>query len=207
MGYTSSTFKNRHPCEAAVRFWVPLMIVAFSLCMPAQSVRADEALDWYLEGNKLSQQGQYEQAADAYHQAIQINPDATGPYYNLGLAYKNLKQHERAAAAFEGALRLEPDNMNIRLRLGNVYNLMQRWEKAIGHLNHVVHRTKDNAEAHGNLGWAYLNYSKGPQFKILVIVNLQRAVELFEAQKMPEAAEATRQTLEEARKKFGSNEK
>ena len=207
MGYTSSTFKNRHPCEATVRFLVFFMIVAFSLGVPAQSVRADEALDWYLEGNKLSQQGQYEQAADAYHQAIQINPDATGPYYNLGLAYKNLKQHERAAAAFEGALRLEPDNMNIRLRLGNVYNLMQRWEKAIGHLNHVVHRTKDNAEAHGNLGWAYLNYSKGPQFKILVIVNLQRAVELFEAQKMPEAAEATRQTLEEARKKFGSNEK
>ena len=38
---------------------------------------------------------------------------------------------------------------------------------------------------------------------MLVIVNLQKAVDLFEAQQMPEAAEATRKTLEEARKKFG----
>ena len=83
---------------------------------------------------------------------------------------------------------------------------MERWQKAIGHLNRVVHRTQENAEAHGNLGWAYLNYSDGPQFKMLVILNLDRAVELFEAQKMPEAADATRQTLEEARKKFGYND-
>ena len=180
-----------------------ILLLFMSLLAPVPNLWADEALDWYLKGNEFSQKGQFEEAVQAYHQAIQINPDATGPFYNLGLAYKHLKQYERASAAFESALRLEPDNMNIRLNLGNIYNRMERWEQAIGHLNRVVHRDKNNAEAHGNLGWAYLNYSKGPQFKMLVIVNLQKAVDLFEAQKMPEAAEATRKTLEEARKKFG----
>jgi len=188
-----------------VRFLTALLFVI--LLVPAPTLWADEALDWYLKGNEFSQRGEFEQAVEAYHQAIQINPDATGPYYNLGLAYKNLKQYEHAAAAFEGALRLEPDNMNVRLRLGNIYNLMKRWQDAIGHLNHVVHRLEDNAEAHGNLGWAYLNYAEGPPFKMLVIMNLDRAVELFEAQKMPEAAQATRETLKQARKKFGYNEK
>ena len=187
-----------------MRFLIALLFVV--LLVPVPTLWADEALDWYLKGNELSQKGQFEQAVEAYHQALQINPDATGPFYNLGLAYKHLKQYERASAAFESALRLEPDNMNIRLNLGNIYNRMERWERAIGHLNWVVHRTQDNAEAHGNLGWAYLNYSKGPQFKMLVIVNLQKAVDLFEAQKMPEAADATRKTLEEARKKFGYND-
>ncbi|MDH5763632.1 MAG: tetratricopeptide repeat protein [Nitrospinota bacterium] len=184
-----------------MRLLIALLFVV--LLVPVSTLQADEALDWYLKGNEFSRQGQFEQAVEAYHQAIQINPDATGPFYNLGLAYKHLKQYDRASAAFESALRLEPDNMNIHLSLGNVYNRMERWGQAIGHLNRVVHRMKDNAEAHGNLGWAYLNYSDGPQFKMLVILNLARAVELFETQNMAEAAAATRQTLEEARKKFG----
>lgn len=184
-----------------MRFFIALLLMI--MLAPVPALWADEALDWYLKGNELSKKGQFKEAVEAYHQAIQINPDATGPFYNLGLAYKHLKQYERASAAFESALRLEPNNMNIRLNLGNIYNRMERWEQAIGHLNRVVHRDKDNAEAHGNLGWAYLNYSKGPQFKMLVIVNLQKAVDLFEAQNQPEAAEATRKTLEEARKKFG----
>jgi len=185
-----------------MRLRFALWLIALMLCLPAGS-QADEALDWYLKGNELSQQGDYEQAVEAYHQAIQINPMATGPFYNLGLAHKHLKEYDRAAAAFEGALRLEPDNLNIRTRLGNIYNLMERWELAIGHLNQVVHRMEGNAEAHGNLGWAYLNYSEGPRFKMLVILNLEHAVALFEKQKMPKAAEATRRTLEEARKQFG----
>ena len=167
---------------------------------------ADEALDWYLKGNNLSQSGQLEEAVDAYHQALAANPKATGPFYNLGLAYKNLKQYERAAAAFEAALQLEPNNPNIQVQLGNVYNLMEQWEKAIGHLNRVIHRVPGNAEAHGNLGWAYLNYSKGPPFKKLVLLNLQKAVDLFEEQNQPEAAAATRRTLQEARKKLGYEE-
>ncbi|CAI2718949.1 tetratricopeptide repeat protein [Nitrospina watsonii] len=182
-------------------FWIIVAGLLF-LSAPAHA-QVDEAQQWWMQGNQLSASGKWEEAVDAYHRAIQINPDATGPFFNLGLAYKALHQYERAAAAFERAQQLEPGNMDVHLRLGNIYNLMEKWDKAIEHLNLVVHRVPDNAEAHGNLGWALLNYSEGPQFKMLVIHNLEKAVLLFEKQDMARAAEATRKTLEEVRKRFG----
>ncbi len=183
------------------RYLISLLLTV--LLFPATACLADEALDWYLKGNELSREGHFDSAVDAYLKAIQINPNATGPFYNMGLALKKLGQYEQAGGAFEAALRLEPDNLNIRLRLGNVYNLMEQWEKAIGHLNYVVHRDPENAEAHGNLGWALLNYDTGPPFKLLVISNLEKAIRLFEQQGLSAAAEATRETLEQARQKFG----
>jgi hypothetical protein len=80
---------------------------------------------------------------------------------------------------------------------------LNQWEDAIGQLNIVVHRNQNNAEAHGNLGWAYYNYKNGPPFKHLVIINLKKAVALFEAQNMSQAAQATQKVLDEAIAKFG----
>ena len=182
-------------------FWLALGLTGyFGLVFPA---RADEALDWYLRGNDLSRAGRYTEAVDAYLKAIQKNPRATGPFYNLGIAFKKLRQYDRAVAAFEAARQREPENLHIRFQLGSTYNLMERWQEAIGHLNYVVHRAPNHAEAHGNLGWAYLNYDRGPPFKLLVILNLEKAARLFEQQGLHEAAQATRETLNQARKKFG----
>ena len=158
---------------------------------------------WFQEGNRFSSEGQFEDAAKAYQKSISGNPLSPVAHYNLGIAYKNLMQLGQAAKSLEKAVELEPVNMDIRVTLGNVYNLQERWTDAIEQLNVVVHRKKGDAQAHGNLGWAYYNYKKGPPFKKMVILNLSQAVKLFEGQNQPKAAEATRKILEEARNKFG----
>jgi len=158
---------------------------------------------WFQEGNRFSSEGRFEDAAKAYQKSISANPLSPVAHYNLGIAYKNLMQLNQAAKSLEKAVELGPVNMDIRVTLGNVYNLQERWVDAIGQLNIVVHRKKGDAQAHGNLGWAYYNYKKGPPFKKMVILNLSQAVKLFEGQNLPEAAEATRKILEEARNKFG----
>ena len=178
--------------------------VAFLLMAPhGLGAQALDAQGWFVEGNRLLAEGQLDLAAEAYQNSIEQNPASPVAYFNLGLVYKKLGRKESAAKAFEKTLELEPSNLDARISLGNVYNLMERWEEAIGQLNIVIHRRQNDAEAHGNLGWAYYNFHSGPPFKLLVIANLRKAVELFESQGQMEAAEATRGVLNEAEQKFG----
>ena len=158
---------------------------------------------WFQEGNKFSAEGQFKEAVKVYKKSITGNALSPVAHYNLGIAYKNLGQFDDAITSLEKSVKLEPVNMDARVTLGNVYNLQERWSDAIGQLNIVVHRKKGDAEAHGNLGWAYYNYKEGPPFKKVVILNLARAVELFKEQDQIQAAEATKKILEEARNKFG----
>ena len=182
-----------------VRFLLAIFVWGFL----ATHVWALDAEQWFKEGNRFSSEGKFEEAIRAYQKSIEQNPQAPVAHYNLGIAYKNLRQLDKAAVVLEKAVELAPTNLDIRLTLGNVYNLQERWKDAIGQLNYVVHRKRNDAQAHGNLGWAYYNYKDGPPFKQMVILNLSKAVELFLNQNQPQAAEATRKVLEEAKIKFG----
>jgi tetratricopeptide (TPR) repeat protein len=178
-------------------------LVVFLLVGLTSNAWSLDAEQWFLDGNRLSSEGKYEEAAKAYQKSIVQNPLAPVAHYNLGIAYKNLRQLNKAAIALEKAVELAPANLDIRLTLGNVYNLQERWKDAIGQLNIVVHRQQNDAQAHGNLGWAYYNYKDGPPFKQMVILNLSKAVELFKLKNQLKAAESTQKILEEAKFKFG----
>ena len=175
---------------------VVALLVVFLFAVLTSNVWSLDAEQWFLDGNRLSAEEKFEEAAKAYQKSIDQNPLAPVAHYNLGIAYKNLRQLDKA-------VELAPTNLDIRLTLGNVYNIQERWKDAIGQLNIVVHRQQNDAQAHGNLGWAYYNYKEGPPFKQMVILNLSKAVELFGQQNQLKAAESTRKILEEAKLKFG----
>ncbi len=181
-------------------FFLILTLVTSSF---PQSSLALDAQAWFEKGNELSQQGKFGEAVTAYQKSIEQNAKSPVAHYNLGIAYKNLQEFEKAVSALKKTLELEPFHIDARVSLGNVYNRLNQWEDAIGQLNIVMHRNRNNAEAHGNLGWAYYNFKNGPPFKHLVIINLSKAVALFEAQNMSQAAKATQKVLDEAIAKFG----
>jgi tetratricopeptide (TPR) repeat protein len=183
-----------------------IVLVAFAICVSilsfGKTLGAEEAKDWFQEGNRLAREGRFDSAVEAYQKSLKLNPGATVVYYNLGLAHKKMKQYGQAVTALEKAVEMEPDYLEAHLALGNCYNLMEQWESAIAHLNLVVHQIPDDAEAHGNLGWALYNYKVDPPFKMLVVINLRKAVRLFEAQGFTQAAEATRGILDSALAKY-----
>jgi len=183
------------------------LLIGCLILFSADLVLANSSKDWFERGNAFQNEGAYQNAIEAYEKSAELNPNYWVVYQNLGLAYQKLRNFEKALEAFQKALKLAPDNLDIHLSLGSVYNFLEEWEQAISHINLVVHRRSNDAVAHGNLGWAYFNYNSGPPFRMLTIMNLSRAVQLFEQEGMSQAAEATQKTLEEAKKKFGFNDK
>ncbi len=189
--------------RSQLKFSVLVFVLTLMTSSFPQSAQALDAQGWFEKGNELSQQGQFKEAIKAYQKSVEQNPKSPVAHYNLGIAYKNLQDFDKAVSAFKQTLKLEPFHLDARVSLGNVYNRLNQWEEAIGQLNIVVHRDQNNAEAHGNLGWAYYNFKNGPPFKHLVIINLKKAVDLFTAQNMSQAAKATQKVLDEAIAKFG----
>ena len=181
------------------------LILLIGFCQSGLAKESFDAKGWFEKGNELSREGKFAKAVEAYQQSTQLNNQSPVAYYNLGIAFKKMQQFDQALTAFEKTVALEPTHLDGWLSLGNIYNRLERWEDAIGALNQVVHRRQNDAEAHGNLGWALYNYRDGPPFKYLVIINLQKATDLFEEQNLMQAAKATRNILQEAKTKFGFN--
>ncbi len=184
------------------RQWFVILALAGFLVSWTSLGEAETAREYFLQGNQLSKQGKFSEAIEAYRLSLEKNPKSAPTHYNLALAYKGMKQNEDAVAALKQAVQLDPYYLDAHLTLGNLYNFMERWQDAVAHLNIVVHRRAGDAEAHGNLGWAYLNYKDGPPVKMLTALNLRKAVDLFREKGMTQAANATWKTLEQAVEKF-----
>lgn len=87
--------------EAQVKVWFPE-----AQGVPAGSAKT--AQQWVDEGNAHAQAQRYEQALSAYEQAILLNPNFPGNYYQKGVALIALSRYEEALVALDQAIRLAP---------------------------------------------------------------------------------------------------
>ena len=62
------------------------------------------------QGADYYDDGQYQQAIEAYDKAIKLNPNVAIGYGHRGLSYLGLGQNERAIEDFDKAIELDPDN-------------------------------------------------------------------------------------------------
>ena len=62
--------------------------------------------------------------------AIQLAPDQSRAYLNMGILQLNAKQSAAAEANFLKAVSLDPKSVSARLALGNFYQQQKRWPEA-----------------------------------------------------------------------------
>ena len=83
----------------------------------AGPVHGDQKTYLFEQGNELYKKGQYEKAAKAYEEILQMGYASADLYYNLGNAYYKLGEYPKAILNYERALRLRPRDEDIQFNL------------------------------------------------------------------------------------------
>lgn len=108
---------------------------------------------WDTLGKLYKSLGRYEDAINAYKQAIEKVPSREVYYYYLGLLYSVVKEDEEAAWAFENVLKLNPDYVLAHSALAGIYRRLGFESKANDHISIALPRM-DNESSY-NLACFY----------------------------------------------------
>ena len=86
---------------------------------------------WFCLGTAYANFNRHDDAIDAYHQALRIDPGMPNAWYNLGYAYYRVKRHNDAIDAYHQALRIDPEMASAWYNLGAAYAKLGRYDDAI----------------------------------------------------------------------------
>jgi serine/threonine protein kinase/tetratricopeptide (TPR) repeat protein len=100
--------------------------------------------------------GEYPQAVDSLHRALQIDPLNADAYRELAQAYEKLGNVQAAESTYQDAISVRPSYWGGHARLGFFYFSQGRYADAEKQFQTVVQLTPDNAAGYGYLGMAAL---------------------------------------------------
>ena len=104
---------------------------------------------------------QYRESADAYRQAIKLDPyNAADAWYSLGLTYREWAKPDEEIQAYKQAIKLKPEFTSAYERLGARYLRSKKYAEAIEIFKQLSLLKPGNASAPNNLGEAYLELGK-----------------------------------------------
>jgi tetratricopeptide (TPR) repeat protein len=103
-------------------------------------------------GNSLQECGRFNEAAAAYQQAIELNPDCSWYYHSLGDVFVKLERWEEAVAAYNKAVELNPEFSWSHHNLGDVLLKLEQWEEAADAYRCEIELKSDFAWSFCNLG-------------------------------------------------------
>ena len=82
-------------------------------------------------GEKFLNVGCYEDAAEYYIEAVDLDPNALRNYNRLGIAFRKMRQYAKAEEYYLRALPLAPKDPYLHFNVGRLYLEWKKWGKAI----------------------------------------------------------------------------
>jgi tetratricopeptide (TPR) repeat protein len=109
------------------------------------------AVQYHNKGDELLAAGKFAQAAEQFHQALELDPDSPRLHYNLSLALEELGDHDGQKKELEMAIQLDPNLALAYYRLGRLYMVQGSPTQAEQALKTAVAIDPEFAEAQESL--------------------------------------------------------
>ena len=111
-----------------------------------------EVVDIYLhQAQAYCDQKQWEKAAHACHEALQVAPTVAEAYKLLGSIVQRQGKPIDALGFYAKAITLRPDYPEVYSNLGSIYAGQEQWEKAVSYYQKAINKDRDFAPAYLNL--------------------------------------------------------
>jgi tetratricopeptide (TPR) repeat protein len=104
----------------------------------------------------LAHKGQYEAAAAAWKNALQLSPDDARAHYNLGIALAQSGRFEEAVLHYRQALRANPEFGEVHNNLAVALARAGQLDEAIAHYRKALEYNPDVADVQTNFGVALI---------------------------------------------------
>jgi tetratricopeptide (TPR) repeat protein len=122
--------------------------------------RTAEAMGLTNNGIGLLELGRKEEAREAFHSALDIDPDSAAALGNLATVEMQLGDDEAALVHAQAAVRAAPGEAVYHYNLGNLLARKQRYEEALASLRRAIEIAPDYAYAYNELGNVYLELDR-----------------------------------------------
>jgi len=111
-----------------------LPLVWLSLLLLPGAAAAQDVQSAIDQGIKHSQAGRYDQALQAFDQALKLKPNDPALITFKGIVYYARGQNDQAMKAFEAAIKLNPNFGRAYYQRGMIYEKQEKYDQAVADL-------------------------------------------------------------------------
>ena len=122
---------------------------------------------FFIQANIHKQLKKYDSAINYFEKAIQLNPNFSEAYNNLGNTKKRVGKIDEAINCFEKAIQLKENNIQAYFNLANIYKENKYFKELIKIYEKILSFNQNDTKTLYNLGSAYLflgDISKGKYY-------------------------------------------
>lgn len=150
------TYEEQGEYEAALR--------CFKQATERYKDESDRAVAWNKVGDVYRAQAEFEQAEEAYDQAVEFDPDYAWSYHNLGLIYSEPDpetgepDYDVALGLFQQAIERHEDDRGSAQswnKLGDTYRALNRFKESIAAYERAIELDPQYAPSWNDLGDVY----------------------------------------------------